>query len=95
MSTFKCGLRRFDGHGAKERPVNTEATREMESALERLRRSREAQDTGTFVIQQVAAVQPVSPPLLKKGDEIPGQKDPPVRKGELSAHCYSLSDANR
>ena len=90
MSTFKCGLRRFDGHGAKERPINTEATREMESALERLRRSREAQDTGKFMIPHVAA----SPPLLKKGNEIPGQKDSSARKGELSAHCYSLSDAN-
>jgi len=91
MSTFKCGLRRFDGHGAKERPVNTEATREMESALERLQRSRAAQDTGKFMVQR----QSVSPPVLKKVDEIPGQKDPGARKGELSAHCYSLSDANR
>ena len=84
MSTFKCGLRRFDGHGTRytERPVNTDATREMESALERLRRSREAQDSGCFVAPSSTKVpiQPIAVPVLKKAEV--EQKT-----------CYSLSDS--
>jgi len=84
MSTFKCGLRRFDGQGTRytERPANTEATREMESALERLRRSRDQQDAGCFVAPSIAkgVLQPIATPVLKT---VPSEQKP----------CYSLSDS--
>jgi hypothetical protein len=83
MSTFKCGLRRFDGQGTRytERVVNTEATREMESALERLRRSRDQQDAGCFVAPTVA--NSIPEPILKNTE---------IKKP--SGPCYSLSDAS-
>lgn len=84
MSTFKCGLRRFDGHGSSSyRQVDTAATREMESAFERLRRSREQQDAGCFAVQQPVAKLST---VLKQVDVVAvEQKD--------TKNCYSLSDA--
>ena len=83
MSNFKCGLRRFDGHGSSSyRQVDTAATREMESAFERLRRSREQQDAGKFVAEPAKVV---LQPILKKVEVAVEQKD--------SKNCYSLSDA--
>ena len=52
MSTCKCGLRRFDGHGCSSyRPANTEATKEMNSAFSRMMQLREQQDRGEFVVK--------------------------------------------
>ena len=83
MSNFKCGLRRFDGHGSSSyRPVDTAATREMESAFERLRRSRDQQDAGCFAMQQV--VKPVA--VLKQVDAVAIEQ-------KETKNCYSLSDA--
>lgn len=49
MSTFKCGLRRFDGHGTSSyRPTNTAATKEMESAYSKMMRLRDQQDRGEY-----------------------------------------------
>ena len=89
MSTFKCGLRRFDGHGTRytERPVNTEATRQMESALERLRRSREAQDSGSVVIKE--PIQIVAP-VLKQPIQDP---NPILTQPSSQKTYYSLSDS--
>ena len=52
MSTFKCGLRRFDGHGTSSyRPANTAATKEMESAYSKMMRLRDQQDRGEYSVQ--------------------------------------------
>jgi hypothetical protein len=52
MSTFKCGLRRFDGHGTSNyRPANTAATKEMESAYSKMMRLRDQQDRGEYTVQ--------------------------------------------
>ena len=51
MSTFKCGLRRFDGHGTSSyRPTNTAATKEMESAYSKMMRLRDQQDRGEYTV---------------------------------------------
>jgi hypothetical protein len=85
MSTFKCGLRRFDGHGTSSyRPTNTAATKEMESAFSRMMREREAQDKGCFGCQE-----PVTLSVLK-GTPVK-QTQEPIQ--ELKGDCYSLSDA--
>jgi hypothetical protein len=96
MSTFKCGLRRFDGHGTSSyRPTNTAATKEMESAFSKMMRERELQDSGCFSkqnaqnTQNAQAVEPVKQVQLtqisKKGQE--------SQERELMGECYSLSDS--
>jgi hypothetical protein len=87
MSTFKCGLRRFDGHGTSSyRPTNTAATREMESAFSKMMRERELQDSGCFGGQTAQAMEPVKQVQLT---QIPKQEPEPKAVGE----CYSLSDS--
>ena len=87
MSTFKCGLRRFDGHGTSSyRPTNTAATKEMESAFSRMMREREQQDAGCFTKQECSAE------VVQK--EI--QKEAPKKEEktkEPEGPCYSLSDS--
>jgi len=89
MSTFKCGLRRFDGHGTSSyRPANTAATKEMESAFSRMMREREAQDKGSFGAQE-PVIQTLS--VSKGTSVIQKQEQEPTQ--ELKGGCYSLSDA--
>jgi hypothetical protein len=86
MSTFKCGLRRFDGHGTSSyRPTNSAATKEMESAFSRMMREREQQDQGCFGL--VCEVKEEKP-IIKKEVKLE-QKAAEEPKG----NCYSLSDA--
>jgi len=91
MSTFKCGLRRFDGHGTSSyRPTNTAATKEMESAFTKMMRERELQDSGCFGRQTAQVVEPVKQaPLtqISKQGLKEEQEQQPVDK------CYSLSDS--
>ena len=94
MSTFKCGLRRFDGHGTSSyRPTNTAATKEMESAFSKMMRERELQDSGCFgrQSQQSQAIEPVKQVQLT---QIP-QKELKEQESEQSVgECYSLSDSS-
>ena len=97
MSTFKCGLRRFDGHGTSSyRPTNTAATKEMESAFSKMMRERELQDSGCFgrqsqQLQQSQAIEPVKQVQLT---QIP-QKELKEQESEQSVgECYSLSDSS-
>jgi hypothetical protein len=86
MATFKCGLRRFDGHGTSSyRPTNTAATKEMESAFSRMMREREQQDRGCFGL--VKEELPVLEEKAVKKEEVKQESEEP--KG----NCYSLSDA--
>ena len=86
MSTFKCGLRRFDGHGTSSyRPTNPAATKEMESAFSKMMRERELQDSGCFSKQAVEPVKQVQQTQVAKQ----GPKEEPEPMGE----CYSLSDS--
>lgn len=85
MSTFKCGLRRFDGHGTSSyRPTDSAATKEMESAFSRMMREREQQDRGCFGL--VCEVKQEEKMVIKK-EEVKQESEEP--KGD----CYSLSDA--
>ena len=89
MSTFKCGLRRFDGHGTSSyRPTNTAATKEMESAFHRMMREREAQDKGCFGCQE-PVIQTLS---VAKGAPLKQTQEPEPTQ-EQKGDCYSLSDA--
>ena len=91
MSTFKCGLRRFDGHGTSSyRPTNTAATKEMESAFSRMMREREQQDKGCFIATCDIKEESVQEekPVIKKEVKLE-QKAAEEPKG----NCYSLSDA--
>ena len=84
MSTFKCGLRRFDGHGTSSyRPTNTAATKEMESAFSRMMREREQQDKGCFT----------STCDVKQEEKLTIKKEVKPESEEPKGHCYSLSDA--
>jgi len=75
MSTFKCGLRRFDGHGTSSyRPTNTAATKEMESAFSKMMRLREQQDRGEFTVQTTE----YRPERDEPKKVVPDQ---PIRKG--------------
>jgi hypothetical protein len=88
MSTFKCGLRRFDGHGTSSyRPTNTAATKEMESAFTKMMRERELQDSGCFGKQAMEPVKQVQLTQISKQGLKEEQEQQPV--GE----CYSLSDS--
>ena len=94
MSNFKCGLRRFDGHGTSSyRPTNTVATKEMESAFSKMMRERELQDSGCFgrQTQQTQAVEPVKQVQLTQipKKELKEEQEQPQPMGE----CYSLSDS--
>jgi len=81
MSTFKCGLRRFDGHGCSSyRPANTEATKEMNSAFSRMMQLREQQDRGEFVVKTTEYREQRDEPKT----QVPKQQ---VKQEE----CYSLS----
>jgi hypothetical protein len=84
MSSFKCGLRRFDGHGTSSyRPSNTEASKEMESAYSKMMRLREQQDAGNFSLKTIDEIKTVIPEVVnisKKEERIEGP-------------TYSLSDA--
>ena len=92
MSTFKCGLRRFDGHGTSSyRPTNPAATKEMESAFSKMMRERELQDSGCFSKQDMEPVKQVQlTQIPQKGlKEEQEQEQEPKAVGE----CYSLSDS--
>jgi hypothetical protein len=43
-----CALRRFQGTPAPERPPNTENSKQLETALERMKREREEQNARFF-----------------------------------------------
>jgi hypothetical protein len=94
MSTFKCGLRRFDGHGTSSyRPTNTAATKEMESAFSKMMRERELQDSGCFgiqtqITQTTQAIEPVKQVQQTQKLNKQEQEQEPV------AECYSLSDSS-
>jgi hypothetical protein len=49
MSNFKCGLRRFDGHGTSSScSPKTPVAKEVESAYSKMMRQREQQDRGEY-----------------------------------------------
>jgi hypothetical protein len=87
MSTFKCGLRRFDGHGTSSyRPTNTAATKEMESAFSRMMREREQQDKGCFgIVKEEIPIVQEEKQVIKKNIKQESE--------EPKGNCYSLSDA--
>ena len=89
MSTFKCGLRRFDGHGTSAyRPTNTAATKEMESAYSKMMRLRDQQDRGEYVVQTTE--------YRPERDE-PKKVVPEQQQQEKKINydkCYSLSDVS-
>ncbi len=86
MSTFKCGLRRFDGHGTSSyRPANTAATKEMESAYSKMMRLRDQQDRGEYSVQTTE--------YRPERDE-PKKVVPNHPKRVDFQECYSLSDAS-
>jgi len=88
MSTFKCGLRRFDGHGTSSyRPTTTAATKEMESAFQRMMREREQQDKGCFTCEAVPVKEEVKVESKKEDKQ---DKQDKQDQGE----CYSLSDCS-
>jgi len=92
MSTFKCGLRRFDGHGTSSyRPINTAATKEMESAYSKMMRLREQQDAGNFSVGTVELKTVI--PDDKKINNTPSPTGEGVLPGASRALAYSLSDA--
>jgi hypothetical protein len=93
MSTFKCGLRRFDGHGTSSyRPTNTAATKEMESAYSKMMRLREQQDAGNFSVRMNEPKMEV--PDDKKIHNTPSATgEGSVLPGASRALAYSLSDA--
>lgn len=89
MSNFKCGLRRFDGHGTSSyRPTNTAATKEMESAFTKMMRERELQDSGCFGGQAMEPVKQVQLTQIPK-QGLKEEQEQPQPMGE----CYSLSDS--
>ena len=91
MSNFKCGLRRFDGHGTSSyRPTNTAATKEMESAFTKMMRERELQDSGCFPKRDVEPVKQVQLTQISKQGLKEEQEPEPKAVGE----CYSLSDSS-
>jgi len=98
MSNFKCGLRRFDGHGnSNSSSSNSPVAKEVESAYSRMMRQREQQDRGDYtrtteyrperdepkVVVPVAKESKNTLPLL-------GGSSPVLHTGLT----YSLSDAN-
>ena len=88
MSTFKCGLRRFDGHGTSSyRPTNPEAKKEMETAYQRMMRLRDQQDRGVF------GSEPKTEPIIEKKMVLVPKQEPIVITRETAATCYSLSDS--
>jgi hypothetical protein len=85
MSTFKCGLRRFDGHGTSSyRPTNPEAKKEMETAYQRMMRLRDQQDRGVFGSD-------VEKNVVVLAKQAPQQ--PVVVANQVTGTCYSLSDS--
>ena len=101
MSNFKCGLRRFDGHGTSSyRPTNTAATKEMESAFTKMMRERELQDSGCFgrqtqQTQQTQAVEPVKQVQLTQipKKELKEEQGTEPKAVTTIGECYSLSDS--
>lgn len=94
MSTFKCGLRRFDGHGTSSyRPTNTAATKEMESAFSKMMRERELQDSGCFGRQNAQAVEPVKQVQLTQISKQGLKEEPEPKEPQPVGECYSLSDS--
>jgi len=104
MSTFKCGLRRFDGHGTSSyRPTNSAATKEMEFAFSRMMREREQQDRSlTAPPLEKSSSSPIA--MMNRGcftsvyQESVQEEKTIVKKEELKSEepkgdCYSLSDA--
>jgi hypothetical protein len=86
MSTFKCGLRRFDGHGTSSyRPTNPEAKKEMETAYQRMMHLRDQQDQGVFSSEHKTE------PIVEK-NMVP-KPQPIVITKETTGTCYSLSDS--
>jgi len=61
----------------------------MESALERLRRSRAEQDSGCFVAIETS----IPEPILKKNEITEPLSEPILKKNKITGPCYSLSDA--
>jgi hypothetical protein len=90
MSTFKCGLRRFDGHGTSSyRPTNPEAKKEMETAYQRMMRLRDQQDQGVFSseVEKNVVV------LAKHLPVVDTRQEQHVITKQATGSCYSLSDS--
>ena len=83
MSNFKCGLRRFDGHGTSSyRPTNTAATKEMESAFSKMMRERELQDAS---LKALPSAKPSSLQHGKKDSGCFSKRDvEPVKQVQLT-----------
>jgi hypothetical protein len=99
MSNFKCGLRRFDGHGnSNSCSSNSPVAKEVESAYSRMMRQREQQDRGDYTRTTEYRPERDEPKVV-----VPEQS---IRKGltgvpvAAEQHLnskfatYSLSDAN-
>ena len=81
MSCNRCALRRFDGHGTKEKPSNSGAAAEAQAALRRRLAERDLQDAGLFTaptghMKPVPTQQQAKPVQQEQTDDEP---------------CYSLS----
>lgn len=90
---FKCGLRRFDGHGVSSyRPTNPEAVRQFNSSYEAMIAERTRQDSGVFqastiqqnTIQQNTTIHDVNPIQSIYPEKIHTEKE-----------YYSLSDSKK
>jgi len=80
MSCNRCALRRFDGHGTKEKPSNSAAATEAQAALRRRLAERDLQDAGLFT----AATGLIKPVPIQ-------QPTIPVKQAQTEEACYSLS----
>ena len=97
MSTFKCGLRRFDGHGTSTyRPTNTAATKEMESAYSKMMRLRDQQDRGEYTVQTTEYRPERDEPkkVVPELGNTPKKNQVPYVRQDLQGLTYSLSDAS-
>ena len=83
--TFKCGLRRFDGHGTSSfRPVNPEKIRQFNVSVEAMMAERARQDAGIFTTNSSSHSNYVP-------QNITSFHEMAIPSG---ATFYSLSDAN-
>jgi hypothetical protein len=80
MSCNRCALRRFDGHGTKEKPPNSAAATEAQAALRRRLAERDLQDAGLFT----APTTHIKPVPVQ-------QQAKPIQQAQTEEPCYSLS----
>jgi hypothetical protein len=98
MSTFKCGLRRFDGHGTSSScSPKTPVAKEVESAYSRMMRQRDQQDRGEYTRTTEYRPERDDPKVVVPIDKESKNTLPPL--GGSSPVCktgltYSLSDAS-